>query len=94
MPARDVYIVAWDVVDNSRRARVRKAVTAFGVDGQRSVRECRLTKAERSELERRLAGMMNRDEDRLLIIRIADPEATEALGQATTPRKDPFLYFG
>lgn len=91
MPDRDLVLLAYDIVDDRRRARALDAVRGFGIDGQLSVHECRLSPGERRELWQRLVGLA-RDEDRLLLL-ILDPRARiETLG---TPRTtlDPLLHY-
>lgn len=69
------YLLAYDVASDRRRARVLKAVKAHGIGGQKSAHECWLSRAERRELMRRLAALVDPAADRLLLLRL-DPRST------------------
>ena len=83
MPKRDLILLAYDVSDDGRRARMLGAIRGFGIDSQLSVHECRLTPGERREIWARLTALASLD-DRLLMLRLDPRSRVEMLG---TPRK-------
>ncbi|MBL8573943.1 MAG: CRISPR-associated endonuclease Cas2 [Hyphomicrobiaceae bacterium] len=94
MIERSLHLLAWDIVADRRRARVLKAVRAFGVGGQFSASECAFSPGELRELWHRLGSLVDSAEDRLLLLRL-DPRARIfCLGTARPPDLAPFRYFG
>jgi CRISPR-associated protein Cas2 len=69
---RKPYLVAYDSPDDRRRTALHAAITAFGIGGQLSAHECRLSVGERRELWQRLAEICSADEDRLILLAL-DP---------------------
>lgn len=51
------YLVAYDIEDDSERRRVSRVVAGFGLRVQKSVFECRLTRAGLGKLERKLLAL-------------------------------------
>jgi CRISPR-associated endonuclease Cas2 len=93
MPRRDLVLVAYDVACERRRARALAAVRGFGIDGQLSVHECRLTSGERREIWRRLTDILD-ERDRLLLL-LLDPRArVETLGTPRAPFEPALHYIG
>jgi CRISPR-associated protein Cas2 len=81
------YIVSYDIADEKRLRKVFRICRDHGDHLQFSVFEANLNAAERVELERKLAEVMNLREDQVLFIDLGPTEArTEktitALGQA------------
>lgn len=72
--ARDLYLIAYDVVDPSRLQRVCRFLTGYKVGGQKSVFECWITPAELREIRSRLEDLMDLAEDRLHILAL-DPRS-------------------
>lgn len=48
------YAVVYDISSDAERARVHKALKGFGINVQKSVFECRLTRGMRDELLKKL----------------------------------------
>ncbi|WP_141135087.1 CRISPR-associated endonuclease Cas2 [Puniceibacterium sediminis] len=74
-PHRTLCLVAYDIREDTRRARALRAVKAFGLDGQKSVHECALSQSERRELSLRLSGLIDPDTDRIMVLPL-DPRST------------------
>ncbi len=60
-------IIAYDIVSDARRRKVRRRLAAWRLDGQYSVCECRLAPREAEELFLQLADIIDEQEDRLLL---------------------------
>lgn len=94
MPARIFYLVAYDIRDPARLARVREVVKAWSTGGQKSVHECWLDPRELDQLARELAAVIEAEVDSVLIIRPDSPKAVRTLGVATRPRDEAWLFLG
>jgi len=90
--SRTLFIIAYDIADERRLAKVHYLLKSFSTGGQKSVYECFLTEAE---LERVIAGLqklINPFEDRIHIFTLDGRSKTHTLGIAIQPR-DPKFYF-
>jgi len=67
MAARDFYLLAYDMADDKRRARLAKAMEAVGTRVQGSVFEAYLTHKELAEVIRRTRKILDEKEDSLRI---------------------------
>ncbi|MCC5807296.1 MAG: CRISPR-associated endonuclease Cas2 [Opitutales bacterium] len=81
------FIVTYDIRDPKRLRRVFKLCKGYGMHLQYSVFECDLTEAEKTEMEARLADVMNLRDDQVLFIDLGPAAARAertitALGQA------------
>jgi CRISPR-associated protein Cas2 len=94
MAERDLVLLGYDVISDRRRARVLAAVRAFGIGGQLSAHECLLSRPERRELWRRIAALVDPDEDRVLLLALDPRLAVETFGTALPPRPVTFHYVG
>ena len=83
------YIVTYDIRDPKRLRKVFKICKGYGEHLQYSVFECDLTPVEKTEMESRLAEVMNLKDDQALFIDLG-PAAVRseriitALGQSYT----------
>lgn len=94
MTRRALYLLAYDIGDDRRRARVLRSVRAFGIDGQYSAHECLFSPAERGEIWRRVCALADPESDRLLLLRLDPRMSPLALGQPRRPAIAPFAYAG
>lgn len=94
MPERTLTLIAYDITAQQRRAKALKAVRAFGLDGQKSVHECALTRTERRELHARLQRIIDPETDRLLIIRLDPRGSIRALTETKPVIPSDILYVG
>jgi len=62
-PDCTLYVVAYDIPDDRRRARVYKTLCGFGQWTQYSLFECHLTDVERVALRRKLEPLLDRMND-------------------------------
>ena len=63
-------IVAYDISENKRRERLRKALLRFGNPVQKSVFECDLSQRQIETLERTIRGIISIKEDNVRYYRI------------------------
>lgn len=94
MPDRDLYLAAYDVADDRRLTKALHAVRTYATGGQKSVHEVFLTAAEKGELLRGIAGILDHAEDRFFLLRL-DPRAKcHTLGVGTPPVDATYFYVG
>jgi len=93
MPARALYVVAYDVRDPTRLRRVLEVVRAFSTGGQKSVHECWLEPAEVAHLVRELEAVIDPEVDSLVLVRPERPRETRILGIATRPEDRDWFFF-
>jgi CRISPR-associated protein Cas2 len=94
MVQRKLHLLAYDITEDSRRARALKACKAHGVGGQKSVHECLLSKRERRDLENALKRAMDKDSDRLLVLGMDPRSEIHGLGRAECLPDPPWFYVG
>lgn len=82
---RHLWLIAYDVPDNRRRAKLHRILSGFGTALQYSVFRCALSPLERARLRDKLWEVFHPREDRLLL---AD------LGPETTRGKDSLETWG
>ena len=76
-------LVAYDISDQKRLARVARVCEDFGVRVQYSVFECRLEEAEFTEFWLRLLSKIDEDEDRIVAYKIDARSAKETMTAGT-----------
>lgn len=92
MPARQFMVVSYDIVANSRRRKVMKALEGYGQRVQYSVFECLLKPAEIVEMKRKLRRLVGRDDSvRFYIISADDVPRIELLGSGDVTRDRVFI---
>jgi len=89
--SRTLYLVCYDVADQSRLHRAHRRVQAYAVGGQKSFYECWLTPAELRSLKKALADIIEFSEDRVHIFQL-DPRISPLFyGRARRRSMQPFL---
>lgn len=75
-------IVAYDIPENKRRERLRKALLTFGNPVQKSVFECDLTPRQLEKMTRVIKAIMSKDDDNVRYYQIckACAKMVEAFG--------------
>ena len=91
---RALYLAAYDVADPKRLRRVRQVTRLFATGGQKSVFECFLTAEERRALLADACPLIDKDEDRLALLRVEERARPVLLGIATPPVDPGFRYVG
>lgn len=83
-PARTLYLVAYDISDPKRLARVHRYVLGWKVGGQKSFYECWLTKAELALVMEQLGELIDPLEDRIHVFQLDARMPPKCFGVATT----------
>jgi CRISPR-associated protein Cas2 len=71
------YIIAYDIVDDRKRARAADTLKDYGLRIQKSVFECNLKEPDRDELIKKLKAIIDANEDSALIIPLCGTCLTE-----------------
>ncbi len=82
--ARALYLVAYDVCQPRRLARVSRYFHSFRVAGQKSVPEIWVTPAELAAIQTDLRRLLDAAEDRLQLIALDPRMRPRCMGQAAT----------
>lgn len=87
---RRLYLVTYDICEPRRLRKVFKTMQGFGEHLQLSVFQCDLTAIDRLELQSELQSIINRDEDKVLIIDLGPTDSVpvksfEVLGKQIKP---------
>lgn len=94
MANRNLYIAAYDISSPSRLRRALHVVKGYASGGQKSVFECYLTEGERLTLLEALKNIVDPQEDRFMLLPLADPTDIQVLGRAVRPIDPDFYYVG
>ncbi len=91
---RALYIIAYDIAEQSRLNRVRYFLKGYSTGGQKSVYECFLTEAELRFVISNLKRIIYEPDDRVHIFRLDGRSRTLTLGIAVQPKDPSFFFFG
>jgi CRISPR-associated protein Cas2 len=80
--ARRHYLVSYDISDDRRRTQVFKVLDSWGDHAQFSVFFAELTPTELVRLKTKLDGLINHDDDQILILDLGP--AANSLGEGLT----------
>lgn len=94
MPARDLYLAAYDISQPRRLAAALKRVRAYATGGQKSLHEIFLTPAERNALVDDMRALIDVQSDRFLLVRLDPRSRVIALGKAVPPADPDYFYVG
>lgn len=92
--SRTLYIVAYDISDDRRLARVHYFLKNYSTGGQKSVYECFLTDAELDKVVKSLKNLIHPFEDRVHIFTLDGRSKTHTLGIAIQPRDPDYFFIG
>jgi CRISPR-associated protein Cas2 len=87
------YVIAYDIPDDRRRARVHKILCGFGKWTQYSVFECFLTRKELVLLRARLAAHLNEREDSVRMYPLCQACVKRVLTVGGEPPQEERLFF-
>jgi CRISPR-associated protein Cas2 len=87
MTKRHLFLVGYDISDDTRRNRALRAVQAHALGGQKSFYECWLSIGELNELMQALRNLVDVDEDHVLVIRLDHRAESISIG-ASMPIND------
>ncbi len=88
---RKLYLVCYDVVNNSKRHTVMKHIRAYAISRQKSFYECLITDNELDELRQILSLKIDRKTDKVHIFRLDPRMSTMYFGIAFSQSTEPFL---
>lgn len=71
---RSIYLVAYDVTDDKRRARIFKKLKGYGEALQYSLFRCALTTNERLRMRSEIWELINHSTDRILLVDLGPDE--------------------
>ncbi len=94
MTQRTLYIAAYDIGDDGRLRDALKVLKGYASGRQKSVFECFLTPAERQRLLAEVRGVIDRIEDRFLLVRLDPRGKIRVRGRALRPADPPWFYVG
>ena len=94
MTERTLYIAAYDVSSSSRLRAALHVLKDYASGRQKSVFECFLTSAERRELLERMQDLLDPDQDRFVLVRLAPRGKIRARGKAVIAKDPPWFYIG
>lgn len=93
MPARILYLAAYDVTDPDRLQAALRVLKGYACGGQKSVFECFLTERERRELVAEVRAVLDLTHDRFLLLPLGEI-TVRTLGIAIPPSDPDFYYVG
>ena len=94
MPARDLYLAAYDIGNPRCLAAALKRIRAYATGGQKSLHEVYLTPAERNALVDDMRSLVDNRCDRFLLVRLDPRSRTYTLGKAVQPADPDYFYLG
>jgi CRISPR-associated protein Cas2 len=65
-----MYLIAYDISNPKRRAKIRKIAYSYALGGQKSAVEAEINKKEVLEIARKLSAKMNLEVDRAHIVKV------------------------
>ncbi len=94
MQRRRLYLAAYDISDPLRLRQGLRIAKSFATGGQKSVFECFLTEGERALLLGQLAGVIDPQEDAVLVVRLDPRSKVHTLGIGVPPVDELYFYHG
>jgi CRISPR-associated protein Cas2 len=94
LPARALYLAAYDVSDDRRRHAALLLIKGYATGGQKSFYEIFLTDREKADLLHDMALVLDESEDRFFLLRLDPRSRVHTLGVGVEPADDPYFYFG
>ena len=86
-------VVAYDIVKNKIRARVRKILKEWNLDNQKSVYECRLTQYQAEELFLQISHEIDKKTDNLIMAWLEPKRKILTLGLGKNTSINKKLFF-
>ncbi len=94
MTQRQLYLAAYDISCNRRLRKALYVLRNYASGGQKSVFECFLTASEKRQLLEDIARVINPEEDRFMLLKLAGAKHIRTLGKAVPPQDGTFFYVG
>ncbi len=93
MTRRVLYLAAYDISHPDRLRRALHVLRDYATGGQKSVFECFLAPDEAASLVRRVASVIDREEDRFILVQLGGRIGVRTLGCARPPQDPDFFYY-
>ncbi len=87
-------LVAYDVRSPKRLRKILHLVNDYASGGQKSVKECYLSRPDMQSLIKRALEILDRDHDSFMIIPLVNNNALYLLGKARMPLSSDYIYLG
>ena len=81
-----LYIVVYDISDPKRWRKVFKVMNGYGAWVQLSVFQCRMSRQRQAELLARLDGLIDHDEDHVVLVDLGVADNVEPVSSASESR--------
>ncbi|MCD2452421.1 CRISPR-associated endonuclease Cas2 [Methylicorpusculum oleiharenae] len=94
MTQRQLYLAAYDISCNRRLRRALFVLRSYASGGQKSVFECFLTATEKAQLLEDISLVIDPDEDRFILLKLAGVKHIRTLGKSVLPQDGSFYYVG
>ena len=94
MTHRDLFLAAYDVAQPRRLSAALRLARRYATGGQKSVHELYLTAAERLRLLADMMLVLDKSEDRFLLLRLDARCRIHTLGVADKPADPDYFYVG
>lgn len=91
---RNLYLIGYDIQDNTVRRRVLQTLKGNAIGGQKSLYECWLDADEFRDAHDRLHGLVQSGRDRVVLTRLDPRAAIHTLGIAVPPEDGTIFYQG
>ncbi len=86
------YVVSYDITDDRMRTKASETLKDYGTRVQKSVFECRLRKKAVTELKGKLEGLIDMEQDSILIYPLCKKciDQKQSMGVNTAIREEAF----
>ncbi len=91
---RTLHIIAYDVSEPGRLAKVHNLLKGYSTGGQKSAYECFLTDGDLNTVKASLEGLIDEQADRIHIFQLDGRSRTHTLGIAVQPKDPAYFYIG
>ena len=91
---RHLFLIGYDIASAKRRRCALRLIKGNAIGGQKSLYECWLTSGEFQQAMRGLADLIDRDVDRVILLRLDPRAAVHTLGVAVAPEDGDVFYQG
>lgn len=94
MTQRRLYIAAYDISSDVRLRDALRVLKSYASGRQKSVFECFLSDSEKTALIAEMQGLLDRREDRFVLVRLDPRGKIRVRGRGVKPIDPPWFYVG
>ena len=91
---RTLFLIAYDISNARRLARVHYFLKGYSTGGQKSVYECFLTTGELNSVQQGIRELIEEADDRIHIFTMDARSRTHTMGVAIQPHDPAYFYIG